>query len=150
MSAELFHSGSFDLLFFTDIKTVSAFQSHLILQHAVNITKCLSNTLTIDVSRGCILKVSQTTVDSNVLRTSVRTSENSLSQLYRPSRRQLKKVRTAAREVPIDFVRFHVDQNVKPLVTPTDAQHYNLCILSITELLHVSAFSPSLVAYTMI
>jgi len=66
MSAELINSGPFDLLFFPDVKTVSSFRSHLILQHAVNtcITTCLSNTLTIDMSHGCILKVSQTTIDA--------------------------------------------------------------------------------------
>jgi hypothetical protein len=81
MSAELISSGPFDLLFFPDIKTESAVQGHLILQHAVNTTTCLSNTLTTDISHGCILKVSQTTIDthySNVFWTSVSTSENTV------------------------------------------------------------------------
>jgi len=81
MFAELINSGPFDSLFFPNIKTASAFQSHLILQHAVNITTCLSNTLAIDISHGCTLKVSQATIDarySNVFWTSVRTSQNTV------------------------------------------------------------------------
>lgn len=91
MSAELINSGPFDLSFFPDIKTVSALQSHLILQHAVNITTCLSNTLTIDTSRGCISNHDRRSLLKCFLNVSTCLREHSLSQLYRPSRRQFKK-----------------------------------------------------------
>jgi hypothetical protein len=39
---------------------------------------------------------------------------------------------------------------IKTLVTPNNAQFYNLCILSITYFPHVSALSPSSGAYIKI